>query len=124
MLILSSADMVQFTWEVQQKFVDIIGKMSRRNKEVLVPDVVLRSCKRMDALVDRYRKGDLRHDEQDVGAMKCIAEWCLAKWDELHGTESGVFVVNSENLDGRKRPRPRNNPFAPVKRTAGGLYLA
>lgn len=116
----SSQEMLNYTAAVNTKYAEILGKMSQKNKELGFSNEFFVSRRRMIQLIERYKRADFRHSEQEEGAVEWIARWCIEKWGELTGQDQGVHVVNRSDLDARTAPPVRRNPFQIVR--ASGLY--
>lgn len=117
----SSQEMLTYTYVVNKKLVEILGKMAQRSKTLLLTNELIESRKLMLRLIERYKRSDYRHTDKEEGAVEYVARWCIEKWGELTGQDQGVHFVNKADLDARTAPRPQRNPFAPVSPLLYGL---
>ncbi len=84
LLVNSTQDNVMLGMAVQESFIELCGAYLRINKvKLIIPDYLKRAIFIWREMCVRHKSGDIRHTEDEMKAMKEIADWTVRVNQEL-----------------------------------------
>lgn len=92
----SNADLINFVYQVAEKFKRISGKWERKTGNPLrVPESQQKNLKMVADLTHRLVVlGKRWHDDKEIERLHAFAEWVVAKAAELDGQQPRAFAFD------------------------------